>query len=198
MMKIFIIFSFILILSINNAYSQWQLRGLEGKDVTKILPHPYRENILFAGSSLSSTNYRSGFYKSTDLGNNWDTLITNVSPTDFVINHQDENTIFLVGGVPYGVYKSTDGGNNWFSSSNGIIQPFPTGTYSIAMDPINPNILYCGTLGPMGGDLFKTTNGGDNWFTPAQDSILFYDGASVIEFDKYNQNMLYVGTAMFA
>lgn len=192
-MRIFIFLSIILIILINNANSQWQLRGLEGKDVTKILPHPYKEHTLFASSSLNSINYRCGFYKSTDLGNNWDTLITNVSPTDFVINYQDANIIYLVGGVPYGVYKSTDGGNTWFSSSNGIIQNIGTVTYSIAMDPINPNVLYCGTLGPMGGDLYKTTNGGEIWYTPSEDSTLFYYGAYVIEFDKYKHNMLYVG-----
>ncbi|MCK7523693.1 MAG: hypothetical protein MZV64_41715 [Ignavibacteriales bacterium] len=64
------------------------------------------------------------------------------------------------------------------------------------MDPINPNILFCRTLGPMGGNLYKTTNGGQDWFISSVDTFLFSAGAAVIEYDPYEPIILYVGRAM--
>jgi photosystem II stability/assembly factor-like uncharacterized protein len=177
-------------------HPQWQLLGLEGEDIKKILLHPNSANTIYAGSSHIGGNGVGGLFISTNSGNTWDTLLTSISPTDFVVNYQNPNIIYIVGGVAYGLIKTTDGGINWFSSSNGIDINAGTGTYTIAMDPINPNILFCGTLGPMGGSLYKTTNSGEDWFIPNADSFLFDIGAAVIEYDPYNPSMLYVGRAM--
>lgn len=55
------------------------------------------------------------------------------------------------------IYKSTDGGNNFQQITNGIgeagywLTPY-------VMDPVNGNMLYCGT-----SKMYKSTNGGTNW-----------------------------------
>jgi hypothetical protein len=62
-----------------------------------------------------------------------------------------------------GVLKSTDGGEHW--SSTGLTN---TAVNVLAIDPVNPNILYAGTRGlyndPKGfRGLFKSADGGISW-----------------------------------
>jgi photosystem II stability/assembly factor-like uncharacterized protein len=195
MKNIICILSYVVLISIP-IHPQWQLRGLEGEDITKILQHPTDPNTIYAASSHIGGNSVGALFKSTDSGNTWDTLLASISPTDFVVNYQNPDIIYIVGGVAYGLIKTTNGGENWFSSSSGIDINAGTGTYTIAMDPINPNILFCGTLGPMGGNLYKTTSSGEDWFIPSADSFLFDIGVAVIEFDPFDPMMLYIGRAM--
>jgi len=181
-------------------YPQWKMLGLENEDVKKILSHPINQNTIYAGSAFVGTTSIGGFFVSTDAGITWDTLITGISITDFVIDYQNPDIIYLAlgGNSPTGsqILKTMDGGNNWFDASNGIFISWEIGLKPIAIDLVNPNTLYCGTLGPMGGNFYKTTNGGLNWFTPNADTFLFSIGVAVIELDPNNPVMLYVGRAM--
>lgn len=197
--KIFFVLFFFLF-HLTFLYPQWQLIGLNGEDVRKIQLHPKDSQIIFAGSANVGSSSMGGFFVSNDSGSSWDTLSTLISVTDFVIDYQNPNIIYVALSLSSptgpGIIKTTDGGNNWFSSGSGIEVNWETGLNPIAIDPINPNILYCGTQGHMGGDLYKTTNGGLNWFKPSADTILFDIGVAVIEFDKYNPVLLYIGRAM--
>jgi photosystem II stability/assembly factor-like uncharacterized protein len=199
-MKIFCYILTFIFLPFEILYPQWKLIGLSGEDIQKIDLHPKNNNSIYAGSSFVGTTSIGGFFVSTDAGITWDTLITGISVTDFVIDYQNPNIIYLALGLSSptgtGIIKSTDGGFSWFNSSNGVFLSWEVGLYPIAIDPIDPRILYCGTLGPMGGDLYKTTNGGTTWFTPSADTALFFSGVAVIELDPYNTTMLYVGRAM--
>jgi photosystem II stability/assembly factor-like uncharacterized protein len=198
-MKILIYILTFIFLPLELLYPQWKLLGLENENVKKILTHPNVQNTIYAGSAFVGTTSIGGFFVSTDLGITWDTLITGISVTDFVIDYQDPDIIYVALGLSSptgtGIIKSTDGGNNWFDASNGIFISWEIGLYPIAIDLVNPDVLYCGTLGPMGGNLYKTTNGGQYWFIPSADSFLFDIGVAVIEFDPYNTSMLYVGRA---
>lgn len=197
--KVFYIFFFFLF-PLAFLYPQWQLIGLDGEDVKKILVHPKDSQIIFAGSANVGSSSMGGFFVSNDSGSSWDTLITGISVTDFVIDYQNPSIIYVAlgGNSPTGsgIIKTTDGGNGWISSGSGIDVNWETGLKPIAIDPINPNVLYCGTVGPMGGNLFKTTDAGLNWFKPSADTFLFDIGVAVIEFDKYNPALLYIGRAM--
>ena len=114
----------LIILPINSLYPQWNFLGLENEDVKKILPHPSNPDIIYAGSAFVGTTSVGGFFISTDSGITWDTLITGISVTDFVIDYQDPNIIYVALGLSSptgtGIIKSTDGGNSWFPSNNGI------------------------------------------------------------------------------
>lgn len=184
--KIFFVLFFFLF-HLTFLYPQWQLIGLNGEDVRKIQLHLKDSQIIFAGSANVGSSSMGGFFVSNDSGSSWDTLSTLISVTDFVIDYQNPNIIYVALSLSSptgpGIIKTTDGGNNWFSSRSGIEVNWETGLNPIAIDPINPNILYCGTQGHMGGDLYKTTNGGLNWFKPSADTILFDIGVAVIEFD---------------
>ncbi|MDZ8118462.1 VPS10 domain-containing protein [Pontiella agarivorans] len=63
-----------------------------------------------------------------------------------------------------GIYKSTNGGIDWNMITNGI--PADSSVYRMAMDPIDPEIIYAAlneTHERNPGGLFKTTDGGANW-----------------------------------
>lgn len=200
MMKTFCYILTFIFLPFELLYPQWKLIGLSGEDIQKIDLHPINNNTIYAGSSFVGTTSIGGFFVSTDAGITWDTLITGISVTDFVIDYQNPNIIYIALGLSSptgtGIIKSIDGGNNWFFSDDGIFVSWETGLYPIAIDLVNPDILYCGTLGPMGGNLYKTINGGQDWFIPSADSFLFDRGVAVLEFDPYSTSMLYVGRAM--
>ncbi len=86
--------------------------------------------------------------------------------TDIVGHPTDENT-FYIASAAGGVFKTTDGGGNWIPITDG----FPTPSMgAIALDPQNPETIYCGTGEAnsandsyFGSGIYKSTNGGDTW-----------------------------------
>lgn len=64
--------------------------------------------------------------------------------------------IIYAGMATAGIWKSIDKGMNWSLVSKDL--PFSE-VYSIAIDPVNSDIVYC----EGGGQIWKTTNGGSSW-----------------------------------
>ena len=76
----------------------------------------------------------------------------------------DANTIY-VGSPAGGVWKSTDAGVTWAEYSNGLIR---LGVSSIAIHPLNPDIIYIATGDRDAGDapgygVWRSTDGGLTW-----------------------------------
>jgi len=99
--------------------------------------------------------------KSTDGGNTWDAkmggLVANRT-VDVVAVHP-ENPSILYAGIGETLVVSTDGGQNWSSQEYGIglgVARF----YEIAIDPLNPDIIY---VGGEAGSVYKSENGGRNF-----------------------------------
>jgi len=80
--------------------------------------------------------------------------------------------IVLTGGVTGGIFRSTDGGATWtFVSGENDIRS----ATSLAQDPLNPDVWYCGTgevfypnsasdiAGTVGYGMYKSTNNGASW-----------------------------------
>ena len=72
-----------------------------------------------------------------------------------------------VGAAIQGLWKTTNGGTNWFVSNTGIASDNKN-VLSIAVNPLNPNVLYVGTslilpasTGP--SKIYKSFDGGANW-----------------------------------
>ncbi|MBK6766067.1 MAG: PKD domain-containing protein [bacterium] len=86
--------------------------------------------------------------------------------TDIVGHPTDDNTVYIASAAG-GVFKTTDGGLNWFP----ITDDFPTPSIgALAIDPSNPNTVYCGTGEAnsandsyFGSGIYKSTNGGSTW-----------------------------------
>ena len=79
--------------------------------------------------------------------------------------HPTDANIIYIGAPAGGLWKSTDGGQNWNSNTDQL----PTlGVSSIAINPVNPDMLYIGTgdrdaTDAAGLGVMKSTDGGLTW-----------------------------------
>lgn len=115
---------------------------------------PTDSSIVYVGSLFI------GVLKSTDGGASF-TIMSNglpdpmfMPPLGGVRVNPAHNNVLYVGAEYDGVFKSTDGGESWLPVSLGLDGLRVTG---LAMDPVNPKILYAGTS----ASVYKTTTGGD-------------------------------------
>jgi photosystem II stability/assembly factor-like uncharacterized protein len=120
---------------------------------------PLTEGIVYAGTD-------DGLYKSTDGAATWEpafkpsgSAIIYAVVTDPAVS----GTLYLstIGANPSGLLKSVDGGASWFPANAGL----PAVTRSLAVDPLDPDILYAGVECQPTGDpcVYKTTDGAASW-----------------------------------
>ena len=105
--------------SLQHPQLQWQLLGLENEDIEDIVISQTKSQIIYAGSSSISPGSNGGFYKSTNAGTTWDTIINGNTVSKIVIHPSNEDIIYLIGAVTVdisGVIKTTNGGNTWFNA----------------------------------------------------------------------------------
>ncbi|MCB1059672.1 MAG: T9SS type A sorting domain-containing protein [Calditrichaeota bacterium] len=84
-----------------------------------------------------------------------------------IVGHPTDDNVHYMASASGGVLKSTDAGANWFP----ITDDLPTPSIgALAIDPVNPNTLYCGTgeansagFSYFGSGLYKTVDGGATW-----------------------------------
>lgn len=139
---------------------------------------PNNPEIIYAGIGKSLGNgynvnpiYGKGLiYKSFDGGENWtiiDNTKNNIDPQatifDIAVSPNDSNKVFVT--TDRGFYKSLNGGIDWHRKSNGL--PYIE-TRGLAIDPINPNIIYITVwatpgIEPWKGGVYKSIDGGETW-----------------------------------
>jgi photosystem II stability/assembly factor-like uncharacterized protein len=145
---------------------------------------PSNPNTIWVGTGENnnqrSVAYGDGVYKSLDGGKSFTNmgLKTSEHIGNIIIHPTDENIIWVAAYGPVwssggerGVYKSTDGGKTW---NRTLFISDETGISEIAIDPVDPNILYAAAHqrrrteftyiggGPESG-LYKSTDGGLTW-----------------------------------
>ncbi len=84
---------------------------------------------------------------------------------DVRIDPSDPNIIYVTDNWS-GCHKSYDGCNTWYPKNEGITSRFgPTGDsipiFCLTIDPNNPEMVWCGTLGMRG--VYKSEDKGENW-----------------------------------
>lgn len=113
--------------------------------------------------------------------------------------HPTNTAIAYIGTRNGGVWKTTDSGTTWRPLTDD--QP-SMAIGALAVDPVNPNVVYAGTGDPIpntscfnyyGAGLLKSTNGGDTW-TQLGVAEFRFRGISSIAIDPSNTNTIYVGT----
>jgi photosystem II stability/assembly factor-like uncharacterized protein len=145
---------------------------------------PSDPNIVWVGTGepfiRSNVSLGNGIYKSTDAGKTWAHM--GLEKTGRIgriaIDPRNPDVVFAAAlGTCYGpqqergVFRTTDGGKNWervlFVDEN-------TGASDLAMDPVNPRVLFAGTWpidiktwgrksGGPGGGVFVSRDGGTTW-----------------------------------
>lgn len=145
---------------------------------------PTNAEVVWAGTGegnvRNNVSYGDGVYKSTDGGAHWTHLGlagTRQIPR-IVIDPRHPNTVFVAAmGNPWkdspdrGVYRTTDGGATWQK----VLYVAPgVGAADLAIDPVNPNVLYASTYkyrrtpwsyddgGPEDA-IYKSVDGGTTW-----------------------------------
>lgn len=163
---------------------------------------PGNPNIIYVGSASG------GVWKTESGGVRWTPIFDrqgSQSIGDIAIEEKNPDVIWVGTGesnarnsVSFGdgVYKSTDGGKSWKSvglkETNSISK--------IIIHPTNPDIVYVAAVGRLWGaneerGVFMTTDGGKSWT-----KVLYIDqnhGASDLEIDQQNPNILYAGMWLF-
>jgi photosystem II stability/assembly factor-like uncharacterized protein len=145
---------------------------------------PSDPNVVYVGMGETpirgNVSHGDGLYRSTDAGQTWRHIgLARTSQVARIRVHpRDPDLVYVAaqgrvfGPNPErGVYRSRDGGATW---ERILAVDDRTGASDIAMDPLNPRVLYAGfwqvvrrpwTLesGGPGSSLWKSTDGGDTW-----------------------------------
>jgi len=171
---------------------QWQLLGLEDETITAIAVHPVDQKVIYAGSQFDfSAGWQGKLFKSTDCGKTWKTLLIGGSYRAILLDPLNPDIVYA---IPGSLIKSMDAGITWKTVANGIKLDLETRVSCLAIDPQNPNTLYAGTGGFLGGSLYKSNDGGLSWTNLAKSDTLS-DGIISLAIDPKNTNVIYAGTA---
>jgi len=112
--------------------------GLPDTDILTLALDPTSPWIVYAGTS-------SGVFKSVNGGVSWNTAGSDLSSTPvraLAIAPRSPATIYAAT-EHSGVFKSVDGGLRWSVASTGL--PAASTVQSLALDPVNSEIVYAGT-----------------------------------------------------
>ncbi len=148
--------------------TRWKMlnMGQAVNGVRSLAIDPSTPNVVYAGTSK-------GVLKTTNSGKIWGETGLKLLPQVIIVNPRNPDVLYagtwsyfddndnLIGG---GVHKTTDGGASW--TRTGCL-PEEIHVNALAIDPVNPDIVYAGTLSIFNGgrwvNLFKTTDGGKCW-----------------------------------
>jgi photosystem II stability/assembly factor-like uncharacterized protein len=146
--------------TISGNVNQWEV--ISGGDGFVCLVDPLDNNYVYTESQY-------GFFaKSTNGGNSFFYALNGIDGSDrknwntpVIFHPKTPSTLFLGTNK---LYKSVDRAQNWTAISPSLAPENNTASFgtitTIAVSPIDPNIIYCGTDV---GKVWRTLNGGINW-----------------------------------
>jgi len=159
--------------------------GLPDTDILSLALDPASPWIVYAGTSI-------GVFRSVNGGVNWNTAGADLSSTPIralAIDPRRPATIYAAS-ENSGVFKSVDGALRWSVAGTGL--PAAAMVRSLAIDPVNSDIVYAGThaLYPAFAQIFKSTDGGGHWGLIFEHS----ETMSALVVDPKNPFVIYAGT----
>jgi len=170
----------------NNAGTTWEpiFDGQNTSSIGDIEIAPSNPEIIWVGTGESnnqrSSSWGDGVYKSENGGRTWQHmgLRTSQHIGRIVIHPTNPNIVYVASVGPLwadggerGLYKTVDGGKTWKPV---LTVSKYTGVTEVAMDPVDPSIMYAASLQRqrkaysfVGGGpetaIYKSTDGGDTW-----------------------------------
>jgi len=162
-----------------------------------------------APSTVYAGALKSGMFRSIDGATSWTAASTGLTSFDLralAIDPIHPGTLYT--GAGGGVFKSADSGARWRNlvtfplhfPYSGRGTPFDTVTVALAVNFLNPNVVYAGVLGlgGCGGDrnIFKSTDGGATWAGLVPLSGCSFGGLMLM--DPTDPNTLYACESGFA
>ena len=179
----------------SNGGTSWSL-SLQGA-IAHVVIDPRNPGVVYAsqgGGRTSEALMRGGVFKSTSAVGWRPSGLGNINVYHLALDPINTTTVYA--GTQLGVYKSTDAGANWTAANAGLPQGdtffdlvYDTDITALAIDPINPSILYAGTRS---SGFFKSTNGGESW-TQANSGLLNQRVTGIV-LDPANSATVYAAT----
>lgn len=158
--------------------------GFFGGSIGAVAVSEWDPNVVYVGGGektvRGNVSHGEGMWKSTDAGKTWKHIGLEDSRQipRVRVHPKDPNLVYaaVLGHLfgpndMRGVYRSRDGGAHW---DRVLFVNDRAGAVDLAMDPVNPRVLYASTWnvrrtpyslesGGPGSGLWKTTDGGDTW-----------------------------------
>jgi len=158
--------------------------GFFGGSIGAIAVSTWDPNVIYTGTGegtvRGNVSAGNGMYKSVDAGKTWKQIGLKDSRhiTRIRINPRNPNLVYaaVLGHLfgpnkQRGIFRSNNGGKSWKKI---LYVDNKTGASDLAMDPVNPRILFAGmwrvkrtpysfSSGGKGSGLWKSTDGGDTW-----------------------------------
>jgi photosystem II stability/assembly factor-like uncharacterized protein len=142
------------------AFAQWRALGPFGGDVQDVNISPVNTNVMLAGVAPGGSTYGQ-LFRSADGGASWAQVPSIGQLSVYEIAFAADGTAWV--GSDDSPWVSTDNGATFTKRDLGL--GYFTETYSVAIDPINSQVIWAGTAN---GAVMKTVDGGTTWtnFTP--------------------------------
>lgn len=147
-------------------------------------------------NALEATGYGvlaatpAGVLLSIDKGLTWQPRVAGLAATSIAsmaIGHQEPARLYATD-VSLGIFKTANQGRPWLRL--GDLATPPVSSHLLAVDPVDPNIVYAGTT----GKLFKSASGGRRWVGLA--SFHFCVGLGEIALDPREPTRLFLAAGL--
>lgn len=159
----------------------WKNMGLKASEhIGRIVVDPEDANIVYVAAygPVWSSGGERGIYKTKDGGKTWERILNVSEHTGFseihmdprnnkilyATAHQRQRKVFtyIGGGPESGFYKSTDAGATWNKITSGLPSG-DLGRFTLAISPVNPDVLYLMVEAREGGGTFISKDRGQSW-----------------------------------
>ncbi len=175
----------------NDGGANWQPAGAAMSSYPYVLvPHPTDTNTLYGVYST--------FCRTTDAGANWSQFSfgSNTYGQDIAINPLNPEVIYVAGykydGTAWRMtsLKSTNGGQGWTPTQ---LDTFPSTTvYSVAIDPVDTNVVYVGAYVDTFSVVYKSTDCGTSWAPVNLPNRMYYVYSLYVS--PADHNIVFAGT----